>query len=358
MIRVRTASLDDLDAVRAVSVRNGLSGFDCEERRRWWLSHPFQKEFDGVPIGWVLENSDGKIVGTFSNVHMMYEIDGQRFKCGIAGSWGVDAEYRSASLLLAASFFSQKGVDICFNGSASSVSSRLMPVMRAKKFEAADYDVSYLWITGHQSFAEAVLRKKNVPGAEVVSRAAGLVLSAADRWTVKCRSHNCSVKELGGFGEEFDYLWKTLSRKGRCFRGVRSAAALEWRFGEGLRTKHAIVLGATKNGKLSGYVVLCEKSREHLKLKEFVIKDLQVVDDSPELILDLLSAAIEVTRERGLDALEFQGWNAAKRKAALALRPRAYRYPVWPLYYTAINPELISTLACAEALDCSPFDAF
>jgi hypothetical protein len=358
MIRVRAASLDDLETVREVSVRNGLSGFDCDERRRWWLSHPFRVEFEGVPIGWVLENSAGEIVGTFSNIHMMYEMEGQRFKCGIAGSWGVDPEYRSASLLLATSFFSQKGVDLCFNGSASSVSSRLMPVMKAKKVESTDYDLSYFWITGHRSFAEAVLRKKNIPTADALSHVAGLALRAVDGLRPKHQSHSFSVTSLQGFGEEFDCFWKKLSRGRRCFRAVRSSAALEWRFGAALRQRRAIVLGALKNGELAGYIVLLEKCREHLKLREFVIADLQALDNSPEAILDLLSTAIEFTRECGLDALEFQGWSQAKRQIALKLKPRSYRYPVWPLYYKAIHPHVVSGLACSETLDCSPFDAF
>jgi hypothetical protein len=358
MIRVRPALLADLEGIQAVLANTGLSVFDAEERRRWLLSHPFREEFAGVPIGWVLESQDGKIVGTFSNIHMLYEIDGRRFKCGIAGSWGVDAEYRNSSLLLAMSYFSQKGVDFCFSGSASSVSSRLMPVLKAERIPAHDYDLSYFWITRHRTFAEAVLRKKKIPAAGVLASVVGLGLRATDRRRRRSTQNCESLKRFVAFGEEFDEFWEKLRRGRGCLRAVRTSAVLEWRFGSALRQRRAVVLGLLRGGELCGYVVLCEKDREHLKLRQFVIADLQVLDDSSDQLVELLAAALDATREERLDALEWQGWNQAKRRQALSLNPRSYRYPVWPLYYKARHPDLVPALERADNWDFSPFDAF
>jgi hypothetical protein len=358
MIRVRPALLADLEGIQAVLAKTGLSVFDAEERRRWLLRHPFREEFEGVPIGWVLETQDGKIVGTFSNIHMMYEIDGRRFKCGVAGSWGVDAEYRNSSLLLAMSYFNQKGVDFCFSGSASSISSRLMPVLKAERIPSRDYDLGYFWITRHRTFAEAVLRKKKIPAAGVLAPAVGLGLKATDRRRRHSAQNCTSLKRFAEFGEEFDEFWQKLRQGRGRLRAVRTSAVLDWRFGSALRQHRAVVLGLLRGEELYGYVVLCEKDREQLKLRQFVVADLQVLDDSSDQLVELLEAALEATRQEQLDALEWQGWNQAKRKQALSLNPRSYRYPVWPLYYKAIDPNLIPVLERADSWDFSPFDAF
>jgi hypothetical protein len=358
MIRVRPAALCDLEAIDAVCVRNGLSSFDTVETRNWWLSHPFRTEFEGVPIGWVLESDTDGIVGTFSNVHMMYELDGRRFKCGSAGSWAVDRSHRNSSMLLAMSYFSQEGVDLCVNGSASAVASRLMPALGAQRTASEDYDLSYFWITRRRNFARAVLRKKKIPAAGLLSHAAALVLWAADLRSGGRRRNLSEVKQLNGFGDEFDAFWEKIRQGRGRLRAVRSSAALEWRFGGYLRQKRATVLAIFQGGHLGGYVVLRRCVREHLGLRQFVIADLQALDDSPDVILDLLAAALEATRQEGLDALEWQGWNPAKRQVARSLHPKSYRYPVWPLYYKAVNPSLVPVLARADSWDFSPFDAF
>lgn len=358
MIRVRPSTLADLEGIREVSLRNGLSGFDPEERRRWWLSHPFRKEFQEVPMGWVLENDNGTIVGTFSNIHMMYEIDGKRLKCGIAGSWGVDTEFRSSSLLLAMSYLGQKEVDFCLNGSASDVASRLMTAMKAQQVPSEDYDLSYLWIISHQAFAAAALRKRKIPCGGIISYPLGLALRTSDSATGRSRYKNANLKRFEEFGTKFDEFWEEMRRGEGRLRAVRNSAVLEWRFGHALREGHAVVLGFLRGEKLCGYIVLSEKKRENLRLRQFVISDLQALNDSREIIIDLISAAIGATRENGLGALEWQGWNSAKRLIARELKPRSYRYPVWPLFYKAMDKDLRGVLSDAKNWDISPFDAF
>jgi hypothetical protein len=72
----------------------------------------------------------------------------------------------------------------------------------------------------------------------------------------------------------------------------------------------------------------------------------------------LVPQALDTTKQEGMDALEWQGWNPAKRSVARALAPKSYRYPVWQLFYKAINPELAPVLARPAIWDFSPFDAF
>jgi hypothetical protein len=358
MTRVRPALPSDLEAIRAVSVRNGLSSFDPDETRESWLAHPFREQFEGVPHGWVLESETGEVVGTFSNIHMLYELEGRQYKAGVAGSWAVDVEHRNASLRLATAYFGQKGVDFCINGSASAVAARLMTAMKAQQVPSPDYDLSYFWLTNRRAFAAAALRKKKIPAAGLVSRIAALGLWAMDLGASRRTRSPAGIERLNRFGPESDAFWDKLRKSRGRLRALRNSAALEWRFRTALDQKRAVALGLWNGSELRGYVVLRQFVRPHLGLKQFVIADLQALDDSPEVIRNLWAGALQATSSEGMDALEWQGWHLSKRQMALSLNPRSYRYGVWPLYYKPVNPDLASTLAQPDVWDFSPFDVF
>lgn len=359
MIRIRPTLLDqDLEAINAVGVRNGFGAIDPEAYRRFWLGNPFRKEFEGVPNGWVLEDDSAGIVGTFWNGHIMYELDGSPLKAGVAGSWAVDAEHRSSSLLLAMAFMNQKGVDLCLNGSASSVASRLMSTLRFKRIPTEDYSLSYFWIVRRRAFAAAALRKKNFPAADCLALPAALFLWFSDLLSQRSRRGAGQLRRIESFGDDFDTLWQRLRRTPGRLQAVRSSAVLRWRFADSLKGQKVVAIGLYRDNDLQGYVVLRGKNREQLKLRQYEICDLQVADDAPDGLLELLQGAIEVSREDGVDALEWTGWNSAKRRIAQSCHPRCYDYSVWPAFYKEKNPALVPVLAEPRAWDFSPFDAF
>jgi hypothetical protein len=100
-LRLRPAVFADAEAINKVHLRNGMGTFDTASWRFCWESYPFAQEFANVPIGWVMEPSDGTVVGTIGNVHIMYEMNGRRFKTAIAAAWAVDPPSRGKSLSLA-----------------------------------------------------------------------------------------------------------------------------------------------------------------------------------------------------------------------------------------------------------------
>lgn len=358
MIRVRTVLPSDAEAIRDVCVRNAFPASEPDDMRRAWASHPFRREFDGVPNGWVLEKEDGNVVGTLSNVHMMYELDGHRLKAATTGSWCVDVPYRNGSLPLMNSYFSQKGIDLLVIGSASAVTSRLMSAMKVQRIPSPDFDLSYFWVTKRQAFVAAAMRKRRIPAAGVLSSVPAIGLWLLDICSRRAGGGQTAVKQLKSFGPEFDAFWGKLRQGPPRLRAVRTATALTWRFGRALQQNRAVLLGAFAGQELLGYIVLREFVRAHLGLRQFVIVDIQALDDSEQVLLDLMTAAIDATRLAGAAALEWQGCNTAKRKLALSLNPRSYRYPIWQLFYKASHPSLVSTLATPDVWDFSLFDEF
>ncbi len=360
MTRVRCANVDDLPAILDVSVRNGLTAFDPDLRRRWWLSHPFRSELEQVPMGWVLENESGRIVGTMTNVPMLYELEGRPLKCAIASSWAVDPDYRRSSLLLTMSYFAQGHVDLLLNGSANETAARVMTAFGAQPIPAPDYHCSYFWILRRRAFAAAALERRRVPGARWLSVPAALALALAALPGRLPRKAAAEIRHFDSFGEEFDRFWEKLRRQPGRLVAVRTAKALQWRFSQAWWPDKPLIVGALREGELLGYLVAVAQAPEHSRgLRSYLIGDLQALGDSSAVISTLLREAVRTARRLGAGSVQWIGWAPPKRQAALSLFPRKYRSRGhWPLYYRVASADLKSALSRPDCWDFSPFDAF
>ena len=97
---LRQASFEDYDQIAAVEEANGLSSKPREEWLHLWQGNPAYQQNPGWPIGWVLEDADGRIVGSLQNVPCLFRFDGRTYVGGFGRGWAVDVKYRAFSLLL------------------------------------------------------------------------------------------------------------------------------------------------------------------------------------------------------------------------------------------------------------------
>jgi hypothetical protein len=85
---LRPASFDDYDEIAALEEANGLSSKPREQWLHLWQNNPAYQQRPGWPIGWVLEDENGRIVGSLQNVPCLYRFDGRTW-VGLAadGPW-------------------------------------------------------------------------------------------------------------------------------------------------------------------------------------------------------------------------------------------------------------------------------
>ena len=358
-VRLRTAALDDGDAIRQLQERNGLGSLDPLAWRRQWEEYPYAAEFRDIPMGWVLVAGSGRVVGSLGNIHMLYDLGGNRIRGAIATAWAVDAPHRGHSLQLMMAFLKQKGVGLCLNGSASPTASRVLRGMKMSRIPIPGYEVPCFWAARPSGFARAALARRSVPAAAILSWPAGMLLSARDVLLRSGRGRILSaMHRTGEFDHRFDTFWQNLSGGPRRLRAVRTSAVLDWRFGAALRDGQAAVVTATRDGALNGYAVLVRRQSPELGMQLYDVADLQALRDEASTIRDLLLGAIGAAREDGMDAVKFLTGTPVKRAPATELRPYCYRLKFWQLYYRAGTPELGSALSNADAWDFSPFDTY
>ena len=358
-LRLRPASLVDADRITQLQKRHGVAALDAAAWRSQWEAAPFAAEFRDVPIGWVLETEDGLVVGNLDNVHMLYELGGNKLKGAVASGWAVDQEHRSKSLQLMTTFLRQKNVDLPLIVSAAPTTERLLTAMKIPRIPVPDYATPCFWAVHPRAFARAALLKRSIPAAGLLAWPAGLALLARDVYRRSGRGRPASqVRRLREFDERFDLLWENVKAGATRLRAVRTRAVLEWRFRTELRGGKIAIVVIERGTTLVGYAVLVRRDGSDLGMALYDVADIQAAGDDPATLRDLLLGSIQVAREDGVDAVKFMTGTPAKRAPADALQPYTYRLPIWQLYFKAATPELSAALSTADAWDFSVFDTF
>ena len=356
---MRLAEWNDAEAISQVNLRNGLGLLDPVVWREYWDAYPFADEFRDIPIGWVLEDSGGAVVGTLSNMHMLYDLGGKRLRGTIAALWAVDAVHRGKALRLMNAFFRQKGVDLLLNVSASPGTARILTGMKIPRIPIPDYGTPCLWALRPRPFARAALSRKAIPGAEALAWPAGLGLLV---WDIIRRSGrgrlSLPVRRLEKFDDRFDSFWQRILSGQPRLRAVRNRAVLEWRFRVELRERRIAIIAAEPAGKLSGYAVLVRRAGSELGMEMYDVADIQAEGDDPAIFRDLLLGSMNIARDEKMDALKFLTGTPVKRRPAEQLQPYTYNLSFWQQYYQAATPQLATALSSADDWDLSLFDTF
>lgn len=160
---LREASVDDYDQIAPVGQTNGLPS---ERREQWlhlWKSNPAYHQIPDRPIGWVLEDSSGGIVGSILNVPCLYRFGGGGLtSLDSATGWAVDLQYRAFSLSR-----------FVLTSTAGPKTSAVLAMHGWSRVPVGQWDRSALWVT---SYAQTVRRHLRAKTPHVLSAIAGPLL--------------------------------------------------------------------------------------------------------------------------------------------------------------------------------------
>ena len=176
-VALRGAEFSDYPQIAEVTARCGLRIRDYEEWLHVWLNNPEYRH--GWPIGWVLENRAGRIVGSVGNIPLRYELGGRSLLASAGRSWVVDEEYRGYAMLLLDEFFNQPGVDLYFNTTVNRHAVEAFRMFDSPEVPRGQWDRSAFWITGYRGFAASALRAKGWKLAAPLSFPAGAARACA-----------------------------------------------------------------------------------------------------------------------------------------------------------------------------------
>jgi hypothetical protein len=337
---LREARFEDYAQVAALARKFGL-GFEGEaDWHHLWKGNPAYEEIGcNFPIGWVLEDAEGRICGYLGNVPLHYELEGKRLLVAAPRSWVVDTSYRRYSLMLLGPLYQQANVDLFLSTSVSSHSGLASTLFKNIRVPTGAWDRSIFWITHARGFTESFFTKKRWNVAQPFSYPVSLGLSWRDRLAGSGFRKGLSdpaLVPLETFDSRFDDFWIELrKKKAGLLLGVRNRETLDWHFQFALRRKDVWIYTCNGAGGTAGYALFLRQERRQVGLNRVCLVDFQCLDDEKctAFFMAGLWAAFERCRRESVHMLELIGLPPALQSRAEIAAPHRRMLDHWMYFY-------------------------
>jgi hypothetical protein len=328
-----------------------------EEWRGLFLDNPaWARVGKEWPIGWVLENEAGDVVGSISSFPSIYQFRRQDLICANARGWVCAPDYRSYAPWLMEEFFSQPRVDLYISTTANANSE---PICRtfATRVPVGDWESASYWITGYRGFARMALQKRGIPlaGALALPASAALWLKDTVLSGLPAFSSGVEISTIDTFDSRFEVFWEELVRQNpNKVLAARDRGTLTWHFAIAMRRTRLWIVTAVRNGLLRAYCILKRPGGEN-GLRRMRLIDYQTVETDTDLLPGILRVVLQHCAAEDLYVLEHVGRGLPKMQAIDQSASYRRKLP-WAFYYHAANPALHAELRTPEVWDPSQFD--
>jgi hypothetical protein len=356
---LRPARFEDYSQIIKLEASHDMWTQSEQEWRAMWEANPLWERLKkNWPIGWVLEDSAGKIVGSIVNVPSAYRFGGRELLCANGRAWVCANEYRGFAVLLMDEYFNQEGAELFINTTVGPVATETLE-QYASHVPLGDWNSIAFWITGYEGFARVALEKARVPARGLLTYPAAAALWVKDALWMKslpAADQSVEIEWVDGFDDRFDPFWEELVRQNPDkLLAARDSRALAWHFALPLRQQRLWILTAKRKGLLRAYCIVKREDRD-TALKRMRVVDFQSVERDCDLLPALLEAARRKCVAEGIHMLEHLGCGLPKMRSFDDFAP--YRRPLghWPFYYHAAKVELQKELANPAVWDPSSYD--
>ena len=362
-MKIREISSNDYEQVRLLLIRNGLfppNKHLWESLRKENPEISNNEKLKNWPMGWVLENDNGRIVGNLWNILMIYKFKDKKLTAAIASSWTVDKSYRAYSIPLHENFFIQKNVDIFIATTVNYTAGRVLEgVFKAKKIPFNSSNQILFWITNYHNFVKSFMMKKNIP-LKILSYPISLGLKILDRIRNNRRirrNRKIKIKEYHCFDQKFDVFWENLKNKNRgrllC---IRNREWLEWHYNDYKYTNKLSIFCVEKKGEITAYGILRRADKPKINLTRMKLVDLQTIDNSEIAIEEIIKSCIRKCKLEKISVFEVVGFNKEKRNIIEKYKPLNRKFQSWPFFYKVSNKKLGLELENSRVWDICGYD--
>ena len=322
--RFREARFEDYDKIYDLESVFFTDSLPAAERRRLFVDNPLWPRLEGTwPVGWVLEDADGRIVGSLNNIPSAYLLDGEELLSANGHCWAVLPEYRGYATMLMDEYFDQEDPDLVVSAKVGTDATAVWSAY-AQRVPVGDWSRAAYAVTRYGDFARAALRRKNIPFAAAGAPVLAAALRAKDAITVRrppAGPPSVEYAEAASFDDRFDAFWAELVEQNpKTLLGVRDSAALRWHYGVPLRADRVSILTAVRGGRIRAYGVL----KQHLRpggLRSMKLVDFQTVEPDTDLLSGLVELALRRSAATGCVMLEHHGCGLPKTQRFDELAP-------------------------------------
>lgn len=352
---LREAHFDDYHQIADLESRFDLAVKPYEEWLHLWQGNPLYEEVkEHWPIGWVLEEADGKIVGSMGNIPLLYELNGRRILAASGRHWVAEEDYRTASILLLDRLITQPDIDLYVNTTVSAASVPAVTALGCSPMQVGIWDEVAYWITNYLGcFASILAGKKPFAvsfwqGSWRHLKSIGPLLSRLSRYqasntSLDNRAHNfhVHVTTSAGFDDRFDDFWEELRRTNpRQLLAVRSRKYLSWHFNYAIRANRLWIAAVADGAKLVAYAIFYKSANARAGINQVKLVDYRALYDSPPMLPAFVSWALDRCRSEGIHIFEHTGRWLEKGEFFETVAPYRRKLSSWQYFYRMNNPAL------------------
>jgi hypothetical protein len=372
--RLRETRFEDYHQVAALESRFDLAVKPYNEWVHLWQGNPLYRELKtDWPIGWVLEDEDGKIVGSMGNIPLLFELNGRRILAASGRHWVAETAHRSSSILLLDRLITQPQIDLYVNTTVSSVSVPPVTALGCSRMQVGIWDEVAYWITNYPGCFKSLVARKN-PFAFPLWEGSWTQLKAMGALLSKLPSHQFSkaFSRSGGtalrdfdveviacsdFDERFDKFWEDLKRiNPHMLLAVRSREFLRWHFKYAMLGSRVWIATIADGSRLSAYAIFSKTCNAGTGITQVKLVDYQALDGSPAMLGPFMSWALKRCRSEGIHILEHTGRWLEKGEFFENAAPYRRKLPSWQYFYRVNNPALRAALSDKNVWGPSLFD--
>jgi hypothetical protein len=358
---LRQAYFDDYEQIAALEAAHGLSTKPQEEWLHLWQNNPAYQQLQDWPIGWVLADGDGRIVGVLENIPCLYRFGGRTYVGAFGRGWAVDIRYRAFSLLLLMRQLEQPNVDLRVTTTASSKTAAVLTTRKWSRVPVGEWDRSAFWIA---NYAETVRRYLAAKTPRLVSALAGPLvyppLRVKDLLAGRFRRFKTgyALQWCAGFDERFDQFWTELENQNPdLLLSTRDSRTLGWHFKYALSQNRIWILTACDGPRLLAYAIFERRKTQALDLTRLLLVDFQALTRDAQLASAMISSVLERCRREGIQVLENAGCWLEKRQPLMNRAPYRRDLGNWCYLFHAANQELAGAIRSAEPWYPTQYDA-
>jgi hypothetical protein len=372
--RLRESRFEDYAQIAALESRFDLAVKPYDEWVHLWQGNPLYRELKtDWPIGWVLEDEDGKIVGSMGNIPLLFELAGRRILAASGRHWVAETEHRSTSILLLDRLITQPHIDLYVNTTVSSASVPAVKALGCCRVPVGIWDEVAYGITNYLGCFKCLVAGKNPLGFPLWE-GSWMHLKAMRALLSKLPSHQFSKASLknsmtglrefdvdviacADLDERFDNFWEDLKRNNpHMLLAVRSREFLRWHFKYAVLGNRVWIATIADGSRLIAYAIFLRTSNTRTGIKQVKLVDYQSLDGSPAMLGALVSWAFERCRSEGIHILENTGRWLEKGEFFTNAAPYRRKLPAWQYFYRINNPALGAPLSDKNAWAPSLFD--
>lgn len=356
---LRTVTLDEYDRIVELEAANGMSSLRPDDWRNLWLANPiYPRVAHDWPIGWIMENAAGRVVGSLYNVPSLYSFRGADLICANGRGWVVDANYRAFALALMGEYFGQTQCDVFINTTVGPTAAPLISTL-SDPIPHGDFTRTAYFATRYVELAAKKLRRLKVPGAALAAHPVAALLRLKDAWRLRPlrqAARSIVVEAATTFDARFDAFWQEYVQENpHKLLAARDSRAMTWHYAASLRRGDLWIYTASRAGLLRGYAVF-KVQDPGLGVSRMRMVDYQTLDPQDDLLPGFLDVALRRCHATGIHVLEQLGCDLPKSATFERFAPYRRELPCRPFYYRAVDPQLDAELANPDVWEPSPYD--